>query len=192
MAYPDEPGALVVSLQDRAASRVPTEGHRGFGVLYGTNLAVIFVPPDLAWESAFDLEVLIVPTVPDEDNVVERLRCRQLELASLVDTPGSRVAVIRLASDSRYATDVLALPPFDVVVDELSDHARLIDGLIQLDLFPADLLDLDPAAVLGPIDLLEENQRQGLQDDRLGRVPGDIVKCIFSPKCHMHPPRWRR
>ena len=191
MAYPDEAGALIVSLQDRAASGVPTAGHRGFGVLYGTDLAAIFVPPAVSWESAFDLEVLVVPTLPEPDAVVERLRCRHLELASLAGTPDSRVALIRLVSDSRYATEGFGLPPFDVVVDRLSEHPELIEGMVHLDLFPADRLPLDPAVVLAAVDVLEANQRLGLQVDRLGRRPGDIAACIFSPKCEVYPPRWR-
>ena len=185
---PDQAGALLVSLQDRASSSTPTEGHRGFGALYGTDLAVVVLGPDASWSSAFDLEVLVTPADPEDDTIVERHRLRHIEVASLGTAPDSRVAAIRLATTSRYATQGPDLPPFDVLVDALSDHAGLKDALVELGLLPAALDALDPATVLGPIDGVEEIQRRRLEADRIGRTAQGIVKCLVSPRCDVHPP----
>ena len=104
---PHQAGALLVSLQDRSCSSIPTEGHRGFGVLYGTDLAVVVLGPGASWSSAFDLEVLVTPADPEDDTIVERHRLLHIEVVSLRTAPESRVAAIRLATTSRYAT----LPP---------------------------------------------------------------------------------
>ncbi|MFD2094297.1 hypothetical protein [Blastococcus deserti] len=190
MAYPDEPGDLIVSLQDRARTPVATEGHLALGVLYGTDLAVFVLPEGAEWDDPLDLEVLISPTAPDSDALVERLRPRHLEVASLESAPQVRVATVRLAHGSVYATRAPALPPTDVVRQALSERDDLVAALTSLGLLPEYLAGLDQEA-LRAVEAVEAAQRLELQVQRIGRTPGQILNCVFSPRCHPHELPWR-
>jgi hypothetical protein len=191
MAYPDEPGDLIVSLQDRSVSSRATEGHLAFGVLHGSDLAVFILPEDTRWDDPVELEVLVSPTAPESDALVERIRPSHIEVASLDSAPERRVASIRLALGSRYATEGPDFPPIDRFRRELGDRGDVISGLLSLGLLPQHLVGLG-ADGMRAIEVVETAQRRGLQVGRIGKTAGQIADCVFSPNCVIHPPPWRR
>jgi hypothetical protein len=173
MAYPDEPGSIVVSLQDRSL------GHRALGVLIGTDIAVFDLPAGVEVPDGAELEVLIAPAAPGPDDVIERIRPLQVVVASLDTSPGAQIALVTLAHDSQYGG---ALPTFtrDEFFDALRNSLEIWSALQLVGVAPPGLQRVDPGAALSRISRAEAAWQSRLIRRSVGRSPAEIADCPFS------------
>lgn len=173
MTYPDEPGAILVSLQDATA------GHRALGVLVGTDIAVFDLPPGVDVADGAVLEVLVAPTVPGPDDVVERLRPLAVVIASLSTSPDARIALVTLAHESRYGGE---LPAYDrdAFLEALRRTGRIWPALQAIGFAPPSLQRVDPAGALARVAAAEAAWQGRLVRRSVARRPEEIADCPVS------------
>jgi hypothetical protein len=173
MANLDESASIVVSLQDRTA------GHRALGVLIGTDIAVFDLAPGADVSDDAELEVLVAPSAPGPDDVIERIRPLQVVIASLDSSPDTRIALVTLAQDSRYGGP---LPTFtrDEFFDALRNSLEIWSALQLVGVAPSSLQRVDPGAALSRIAAAETSWRSRLVRRSVARTPEEIADCPFS------------
>jgi hypothetical protein len=186
MPYPDEPGDLVVSLQDRACDFNASRGHLALGALIGTNRAVFQLPEDFQVSPDAKLEVLVSPTAPDRDTIVERIQLDRLWVSSLAPAALPQAALAPLLHASRYGDNSTVDPAvFEAALVRSSD---IWSALLDLGLVTRTLLDVDPTAVLEQIGRIEEVQRRLQVALVLSKEAKVINNCVFSSSCHPWKP----
>ena len=172
--------APLVSLQ--SGPREPGAGvHIASGVLLGSDLAVFPLPRHVDLSSDVRLHVLVSPVAPAEDDVVERILPRQVDITSLQAAPQERVALVRLASPSRYGSGS---------ADPAELTARLVPFLDRPDLpqalHDAGVLGTQPVGrglerALADVLRIEVAQSRRLISHRLGRHPVEISAGLLRP-----------
>ncbi|MBO3103498.1 hypothetical protein [Cellulomonas fengjieae] len=180
MSYLDEPGGVLVSLQDRARGDDALSGHLVLGALIGPDRALFALPVDLDLTDDARLEILVAPTAPHDQDLVEHLAPTAVLVRSLDASPDRRVALVTLAHGSRYT----AVPPsvsMDRVLGALERSGDIWQGAVDLGLVP-DVLDLDAMPSLARLVDIELLQRARLVSVLLGRAAREIASCPFSPR----------
>lgn len=188
MAYPDDPGDVLVSLQDRARGLDAPSGHVVLGVLVEPGRAVFQLPPDFALDSDAQLEVLIAPTgVADGETVVERIKPQRLWVSSLAPVEQPQAATALLMQPSRYGGDPPAVDP-EALTAALARNTDIWSALLELGVVTRTLLDVDPSVALSRIGRIEEVQRRVLVATVLSKESKVISNCVFSSVCHPWKP----
>jgi len=189
MPYPDDPGDLLVSLQDRARGIDAPSGHVALGVLVEPSRVVFQVPPDFALAPDAQLEVLLAPTgVSEAATVVERIKPQRLWISSLAPSERPQAATALLSQPSDYGTGPSTIDE-DTLVAALERAGDIWTALVGLGIVAGPLLDLDPSDALRRIARIEEVQRRVLVSNAVGKDPRVIGNCIFSSSCHPWKPR---
>jgi hypothetical protein len=179
MAYPDDRGEVLVSLQDRAQGPDVSAGHLALGVLIGPDHAVFDVPADAAIPDDARLEVVVSLTGPGRADVIEHIRPTQVLIRSVAESPDARVALVPLAHDSRYGAAKPRLTA-DELSAALDRTGEIWSALIDLRVVPRVLRDVDPTAALARMAEIEALQRRRLVSQVLGVDPGEIARCPLS------------
>jgi len=184
MPYPDDPGEVLVSLQDRSQGVDAAHGHLALGVLVDSGRAVFQVPPDFAIGGEAQLEVLIAPTgATGGETVIERIKPQRVWVSSLAPAERPQAAAALLAQSSRYAGEAPPMDP-DAVSAVLSRHTDIWDGLLELGVVTRTLTDVKAGDALRRIARIEEVQRRVLLSTVLAKDGTTISNCIFSTACH--------
>ena len=132
MPYPDDPGEVLVSLQDRSRGVDAASGHLVLGVLVDAGRAVFQLPGDFAIGGEAQLEVLIAPTgVTGGETVVERIKPQRVWVSSLAPAERPQAAAALLAQPSRYAGEPTPVD-LDTLAAVLSRNTDIWPGLLQL------------------------------------------------------------
>jgi hypothetical protein len=188
MPYPDDPGEVLVSLQDRAQGVDAARGHLVLGVLVDPGRAVFQLPADFTLSREAQLEVLIAPTgAAGGETVIERIKPQRVWVSSLTPVERPQAAAALLAQPSRYAGEPTPVDP-DTLAAVLSRHTDIWDALLELGVVTRTLLDVNPADALRWIARIEEVQRRVLVSTVLGKEGTVISNCIFSTACHPWKP----
>ena len=189
MPYPDDPGEVLVSLQDRSRGVDAASGHLVLGVLVDAGRAVFQVPPDFAIGGEAQLEVLIAPTgVTGGETIVERIKPQRVWVSSLTPAERPQAAAALLAQPSRYAGEPTPVD-LDTLAAVLSRNTDIWTGLLELGVVTRTLTDVNASDALRRIGRIEEVQRRVLLSRVLGEDGTTISNCIFSEACHPWKPR---
>jgi hypothetical protein len=184
MPYPDDPGEVLVSLQDRSRGVDAAHGHLVLGVLVDPGRAVFQVPPDFAIGGEAQLEVLIAPTgATGGETVIERIKLQRVWVSSLTPVDRPQAAAVLLAQPSQYAGEPTPVDP-DTLAAVLSRHTDIWDALLELGVVRRTLTDVNASDALRRIARIEEIQRRVLLSTVLGKDGTTISNCIFSTACH--------
>jgi hypothetical protein len=181
MSSPDQPGDLVVSLQDRSRGVDPVSGHLVLGELVGASMAVFELPPDFEVGSDAQLEVLIAPATADLGAVVERIKPERLWISSLAPVARPQAAMAPLMQPSRYAKES-TLDPTSISA-ALERAGDIWSALLELGLVSQRLLDVDPSTVLRKIGRIEEVHRRVQVVMALNKDHIRMTNCVFSSAC---------
>lgn len=169
-----------VSLQ--SGPREPGAGvHVASGVLLGNDLAVFGLPRHVDLRPDMRLHVLISPVRPVEDDVIERILPRHVDVSSLEADPQIRVAVVRLANVSRYVFHGVDREHLKAQLAPFLDRPDL-----QCALQDAGLLGAAPGSprverTLADVVRVEAAQARRMISHRLGRLPEDIANGLLRP-----------
>jgi hypothetical protein len=169
-----------VSLQ--SGPREPGLGvHIASGVLLGSDCAIFALPRHVDLRSDMRLHVMVSPVGPAEDDVIERILPRHVEVTSLEADPQARVAVIGLANVSRYAGSVTDPQALTARLAPFLDRPSLPRALQD-----AGILSVEPGghrveAALADVARVESVQARRMIRHRLGRLPEDMAKGLLRP-----------
>ncbi|HKT04254.1 MAG TPA: hypothetical protein VJT31_32415 [Rugosimonospora sp.] len=177
----DDPGDLVVSLQDVHAATDASAGHLVHGVLAASDIAVFPLPDGLDVDPMRQLQVLVAPDDPG-DRLVERIQPMHLWLASLQTAAADRVLVIRLAHESRYGrggADATAA----ALREAFEEAGEVWAGLHRLGLVPERPIGAGADTALAGVAAAEARQLAARLTLRLEKQPADLADCPLSPLC---------
>ena len=171
---------LFVSLQ--SGPREPGAGvHVASGVLLGNDLAVFPLPTHVDLRRDMRLHILISPVEPAEDDVIERILPRHVDVSSLEADPQARVAVVQLANVSRYASKGVDPSALKAKLAPFFDRPNL-----QRALQDAGVLADGPGRpraerTLADVVRVEAAQAGRMISYRLGRLPEDLANGLLRP-----------
>jgi hypothetical protein len=176
---PKQP-APFVSLQ--SGPREPGAGvHVANGVLLGNDLAVFALPRHVDLRPDMRLHVLISPVRPAEDDVIERILPRSVDVTSLEADPQARVAVVRLANVSRYASRGADIEALTAQLAPFLDRPGLPRALQDAGLFGAEPVGPRPEITLAYVARVEAAQGRRMISHRLGRLPAEVANGLLRP-----------
>jgi hypothetical protein len=186
MAYPDDPGEILVSLQNTTADADALTGHIALGAFIGSNLTIFQLSVGQGLSDGARLEVLISPTEPGRDDVIERIRPLQVLIRSLTNSPGSGIALVPLAQASRYGSASRTRTRSELQA-ELQRSGDIWSALRQLGMVDRSLHEIDASRALRQIAELETVQRLRVVHEQRGLSAEELADCPFSNNCFTGP-----
>jgi hypothetical protein len=179
MAYPNDRGELLVSLQARTAGGNALSDHIALGALLGPDQAVFDLVAGFTVPRDRELEILISPTAPGPGDMIERIRPRQVVIRSLDTTPDAMAALVPLAHDSRYGAAVarMSLEDLQAAVEQAGE---IWPAMINIGWIKRPLRDLNPTETLARIADVERIKLNRLVRPPLVISPGQIAGCFIS------------
>ena len=178
----DQPreSSTFVSLQ--SGPREPGAGvHVVSGVLLGNDLAVFVLPGHVELRSDLRLHVMISPAAPVEDDVIERILPRRIDVMSGETDPAARVALVSLANPSRYAAAPAEREKLRSRVTAFLRGTSLPTALADAGLMAAEVRPGGVDRMLAEVVRIESRQGRHMIRHRLGQEATELADSWIPP-----------